>query len=102
MFAMLISIVVVFDVTGAVLLRIWIENSRPPVLLAGILAFAIAALAFAYSMRYEGLAAANAIWIGASVVLVSLLGITVFGEELSFRQLIGIVLVVIGIFAVGI
>ena len=100
MFLLLIGVTSVFDVVAAVMLRAWAGNEHLPLLVAGVVGFALAGLAFAFSMKYEGLAVANVIWIGASVVLVSLAGIWVFGERLVPSQMAGIVLVVVGILMV--
>ena len=101
MFVLLIGIIAVLDVVASVLLRIWAGNDRPLLLVLGVAGFSLAGLAFAFSMKFQGLAVANVIWIGASIILVTLMSIFAFHEHLSSRQIAGMALVIAGLCLVG-
>jgi small multidrug resistance pump len=50
-----------------------------------------------YALKYMPVAIANAVWAGASTVLVAILGVLIFKEQLTVSQLVFLSLIVIGL-----
>jgi multidrug transporter EmrE-like cation transporter len=96
-FVLLITIIGLLYVGSSILLRSWVANSKPALLAAGIVGFALTGLTFAYSMRYQGLAIANILWIGLVAVLLTVVARWIFQEGLTSRQLAGIAVIICGV-----
>jgi multidrug transporter EmrE-like cation transporter len=96
MFIFYIILTGVCDAIASVILRIWVNNHNILFLILGALGFAIAALFFALSMQYKGLAIANILWISLATIILTLLSFLIFKENLSTLQIIGIIIVFIG------
>lgn len=62
-----------------------------------VVAYILSFVFLTYALKYMPVAVANAVWAGASTVLVAVLGILVFKEQLSISQVIFLALIVIGL-----
>lgn len=65
-----------------------------------IIAFVLYGLSFLFltlALKYLPTGIANAIWAGASTILVVLLGVLIFKEKLSILQIVSLMLVVAGL-----
>ena len=79
-------VTVVADVTGVVLLGNAHGMDRPGPLVAGVLALLGGFVMFSFATRTIPAGVANAVWAGASIVLVVLLGHVFLREVLSSAQ----------------
>ena len=62
-----------------------------------VTAYLLSFVFLTYSLKHIPVGLANAVWAGASTVLVAVLGILIFKEHLSIIQLVFLSLIVIGL-----
>jgi multidrug transporter EmrE-like cation transporter len=79
-------VTVVADVTGVVLLGKAHGLERPGFLLGGVVALLLSLVTFSYATRTVPAGVANAVWAGASLVLVVLLARIFLSESISAAQ----------------
>jgi multidrug transporter EmrE-like cation transporter len=91
-----LALTVVADVAGVVLLGMARGLERPGHLLAGVLALLLGFVMFSYATRTIPAGLANAVWGGASLVLVVLLGRIFLRETISAAQYVCLGLIVAG------
>ena len=91
-----LAITIVTDVTGVVLLGKAQGLERPGHLLAGVLALLLGFVMFSFATRTVPAGLANAVWAGASLVLVVLLGRIFLSETISAAQYVCLALIVAG------
>jgi multidrug transporter EmrE-like cation transporter len=89
-------VTVVADVTGVVLLGNAHGLDRPGPLVAGAVALLLGFVMFSYATRTIPAGVANAVWAGASIVLVVLLGRVFLSETLTAPQYACLALIVVG------
>ena len=87
---------VVADVTGVVLLGAARGLERPALLLAGLLLLLFGFVMFSYATRTIPAGLANAVWAGASIVLVLVLGRIFLSESISAAQYVCLGLILAG------
>ena len=88
------------EIIGIVIAKKWNLNDNPVYLLATISLFGLVGFLFANSLKYEGMAIMNILWISFSVIIITFVGYFVFKENISLTQLAGIGIIVIGLFMV--
>lgn len=81
-----LMVTIVADVIGVVLLGAAHGLERPGLLLAGVLLLLVGFVTFSYATRTIPAGLANAVWGGASLVLVVLLGRIFLSETISAAQ----------------
>lgn len=86
-----------FDLISVYFAKFYSINKNPWFLAVACGFFAIAALFFARSLQYEGLAIVNVLWTSISVILVTVSGYFIFKEHIAPLQLLGIALTIIGL-----
>jgi multidrug transporter EmrE-like cation transporter len=91
-----LMVTVVADVTGVVLLGKAHGFERPGVLAGGVLLLLLGFVAFSYAARTVPAGVANAVWAGASIVLVVLLARIFLSETLTLPQYVCLGLIVAG------
>src|SRR4029450_2860025 len=89
-------VTVVADVTGVVVRGQAHGLERPGHLLAGVLALLLGFVMFSYATRTIPAGLANAVWAGASIVLVVLLGRIFLTETISAAQYVCLGLILAG------
>src|SRR3712207_541317 len=89
-------VTVVADVAGVVLLGQARGFERPGLLVGGVLALLFGLVMFSYATRTIPAGVANAVWAGASLVLVVLLGRLFLSETLTAAQYACLGLIVAG------
>jgi multidrug transporter EmrE-like cation transporter len=89
-------VTVVADVVGVVLLGAARGLARPGLLLAGVLLLLIGFVTFSYATRSIPTGLANAVWAGASLVLVVLLARIFLSETISAAQYVCLGLIIAG------
>lgn len=96
-----VIIINTLDLFGVLAAKYWSITKNPWLLLVTSLLFAGAGFFFARSLRFEGVAIVNIVWITISVVLVTLIGYFFFKEQITPRQLAGIFAILIGLVLVN-
>ncbi|MCW3116937.1 MAG: hypothetical protein JWM28_1019 [Chitinophagaceae bacterium] len=71
------------------------QNKLPAAI--AITAYVLSFIFLTFALKYLPVGLANAVWAGASTVLVTILGIYIFKEQLSAVQFIFLSLIVIGL-----
>ena len=71
------------------------QNKLPAAM--AVIAYLLSFVFLTFALRYLPVGLANAAWAGASTVLVAILGIFIFKEQLSTLQFIFLSLIVIGL-----
>ncbi len=92
-----IAIITLLDIAGTICAKYYSINKNYFFLLATFLLFGSAGYVFARSLKYEGMAITNVLWIALSVIVVTIIGYLAFKEEIAYIQLIGIGIIVIGL-----
>jgi multidrug transporter EmrE-like cation transporter len=89
-------VTVVADVTGVVLLGAARGLERPGLLLGGLLLLLLGFVMFSYATKTIPAGLANAVWAGASIVLVLVLGRIFLSETISAPQYVCLGLILAG------
>jgi len=89
------------DVISSVFIKEWTIHGTLADLLIGIATLAVAAVSFAFSMKYFGLAVSNVLWNSISTLLLAIIAIVFFHEKLTAIQLVGILITMFGVALVG-
>ena len=85
------------EITGDVFFKTWVVGNKPLLMWVGFVIYAIGALFWALSLRYEMLSKAISIFTILNLVIVVLIGVIFFKENISIISKIGIVLGIISI-----
>lgn len=96
-FYLLIAAINTLDLAAIISAKLWSINKNPIFLIITVLGFAGAGFFFALSLKYEGMAIANILWIVLSVILVTFVGYFFFKETIGVLQFIGIALIMTGL-----
>lgn len=100
-FYLYIVIIALLDLFAEYIAKHWTLTNKPAYLALTILGFGTAGFFFALSLKYEGVAIANILWIALTAILVTLMGYFVFKEQLSAINLIGIAVVIVGVILIN-
>ncbi len=90
-------LLILFDLAGFIALKFWHLKHNKIFLTLGMLSFALAALFVALSLKFEGIAIVNIIWVAVSAITVTLVGYYGFKEPIALHQFIGIAIIIIGL-----
>jgi len=85
---------------GDVLMKKWASSSSNIYYIIGIIVYVIAIGFLAESFKYKNMAVANAICVGFNIVTLVLISWLYFKEALTMTQLIGVGLILTGIFVI--
>ena len=92
-----IAIITVLDVAGSLAAKYYSLGKNPLLLVATFLLFGGAGLVFAKSLKYEGMAITNVLWIAFSIIAVTIIGYLYFKESITGIQMAGIVVITLGL-----
>jgi len=92
-----IIIINALDLVGVLVAKYYSINRNPWLLFLTAALFAGAGFFFARSLRFEGMAIANILWITISIILVTIMGHFLFKEQISSFQIFGIGLILLGL-----
>ncbi len=96
-FYLYIAAINTLDLLAILSAKMWHITGKPYYLVGTALGFAMAGIFFALSLKYEGMAVTNVLWIAISVILVAAMGYFVFKEHITSLQLVGMGCVILGI-----
>jgi len=100
MFYLYLFAMLMFDLFGLTMAKYWQINHHILYFICSIVSYAIMAVFLILALKYEGVAITNIIWVALSAVGMTLVGFYLFKEPIVFRQLIGIIIIIIGIIIV--
>lgn len=96
-FYLYIAAINTLDLLAILSAKMWHVTGKPYYLVGTALGFAMAGIFFALSLKYEGMAITNVLWIAISVILVAAMGYFVFKEHITSWQFVGMGCVILGI-----
>ncbi|HRZ85522.1 MAG TPA: SMR family transporter [Candidatus Paceibacterota bacterium] len=99
-FFLLIGIAVLLEVIGDIFFKKWSINNRIILLIAGLLIYFVGTAFWAISLKYEYLSKAISIFTILNLIIVVLVGVIYFKEDLSLINRIGIGLGVLSVFLI--
>lgn len=85
------------EIAGDVFFKKWTVGNKPLLMWVGLIIYSIGALFWAFSLKYEMLSKAISIFTILNLVIVALIGIIFFKENISLVSKLGIVLGLISI-----
>jgi small multidrug resistance pump len=85
------------EIVGDIFFKKWAIENKPFLIVAGFLIYSLGALFWALSLKYEILSKAISIFTIINLVIVTLVGILFFKEDVSLVGKIGILLGIISI-----
>lgn len=94
-----IFIFIILAETGAqFFLQKQITSDKNHFLILGVILYSIVGLGYYGILTYgKKLAIANSLFNAGSEIMVALLGFAIFGQKLSYTQILGLILVIVGI-----
>lgn len=93
----LLLIAVLLEVAGDVLFKKWALGSRNLLLILGLLVYFIGTVFWAVSLKYEFLSKAISVFTIMNLILVVLVGVVLFKEDLTLLNKIGIILGIVSV-----
>lgn len=66
--------------------------------LISVICYIVVCLLLVKSYRFRGMGIVNCIWSGISILFILVIGIFFFNESINMNDIIGIILIIIGIF----
>jgi small multidrug resistance pump len=97
MFFCLIAVAVAFEVVGDVFFKRWSIEGKNVLLAVGLLIYFIGTVFWAVSLKYEYLSKAISVFTVMNLVIVALVGMIYFKEDLSSINKLGIALGVLSV-----
>jgi multidrug transporter EmrE-like cation transporter len=96
-FFILILIAVALEALADILFKKWAQTNHTGLIIAGLIIYFIGTIAWAFSLKYEYLSRAITIFSILNLIIVVLVGVFLFKEDLSLVNKIGIVLGIISV-----
>lgn len=96
-----IGAITLFDIAGVLCAKFYSINKHPLLLFATVIFFGCAGFLFAKSLKYEGMAITNVLWIALSIIAITILGYFIFKENITPIQLTGVGVIMIGLILIN-
>lgn len=96
-FFALILLAVILEIIGDVLFKKWSIENKNILLVIGFVIYIIGGFFWAFSLKYEYLSKAITVFTVLNLVIVALIGILIFKEDLSFINKIGILIGILSV-----
>lgn len=93
----LLVVAIIFEVLGTSALKATQEFTRPLPTLLMVLCYGAAFYCLSWTLRTIPVGIAYGVWSGLGVVLISLVGIFVYGQKLDLAAIIGLGLIIAGV-----
>ncbi len=88
---------VLFETAAVIFMKMSVGFQHKWYSVGAVLAYALSFVFLTLSLKYLPAGIANALWAGASALLVAVLGIFIFQERLNIFQAVSLLLIVIGL-----
>jgi len=98
----LIASAVVLEIVGDIFFKKWSIDSKNTLLYAGLLIYFIGTIFWAISLKYEYLSKAISVFTVLNLIIIVLVGVLYFKEELSLINKVGIGLGILSVILVEI
>jgi len=94
----LLFILIIIEVISTNFIQSYINNKNIIYIISGCSGYLIVGILFYYYLLYYkgSLAIGNILWQVCNVLLVTLLSVLYYKEKLSYKQIIGIILIILG------
>lgn len=99
-FLILVFLTALFEAVGDSVLKKWAIDGKPLFFILGLLAYFSATVVWAFSLKYEFLSKAISIATIINLIIVVLVGVIYFKEDLSWTNKIGILLGILSVFLI--
>lgn len=96
-----LGIAILSEIAGTLSLKLSVGFTRLSWTLFSIGLYLIMLYCLSYAMRVVPLSVAYGLWTGSGTFLTAILGVVVFHETLTIGQIVGLVLLVIGVVALN-
>ncbi len=96
-FFVLIGVAVILEIVADILFKNWSVSNKNILLIIGLVIYFVGTVFWAFSLRHEYLSKAIAIFTILNLVVISLVGVLYFKEDLSTTNKIGITLGVVSV-----
>ncbi|GAW98969.1 DMT family transporter [Secundilactobacillus mixtipabuli] len=96
-----LGISIITEIIGAIALKLSKEFTQASWTLLSIAVFLIMLYCLSYAMRVVPLSVAYGLWSGAGTVLTAALDVTLFHVSFSIGEILGLVLIVVGIISLN-
>ncbi len=93
-----ILLITLLDIIGLACAKQWYVSHNKFYIIIGSLCFAFIPFVFSFTSKYASSGVANAAWAGLTTALVTISGIVIFKELISTWQIIGILIIILGLF----
>jgi len=97
-----LALAILFEVGWAIFMKLSIGFTKTPFTIATIIMYLLSVVFLALATKKMDIGTAYAIWAGAGVSLIAILGMTYFKEPVSTLKLASLALVVAGIIGLSI
>jgi multidrug transporter EmrE-like cation transporter len=97
LFFSLVFVAVLFEAAADIYFKKWSMESRNILLGIGMALYTVGTLIWAYSLKYEFLSKAISIFTILNLIVIVLVGVLFFKEELTTLNILGIILGVISV-----
>jgi len=101
-FLLLIGSAVILEVVADLFFKKWALSNRQVLFVAGLLVYFVGTVFWAFSLKYELLSRAGVVFTVVNMIVLTLVGILVFKENLSLVNKIGIGLGVLSVILIEI
>jgi multidrug transporter EmrE-like cation transporter len=102
LFLILVFLAVFFEVVADVIFKQWSINHRSTIFAAGMVVYLLGTALWAFSLKYEYLAKAGAVFTLLNLVALTLIGLLFYKEDLSLTNKVGIGLAIVSIILIEI
>ncbi len=92
-----LGLTVLFETAAVIFMKMSSGFQHKWYSVGAVLAYALSFVFLTLSLKYLPAGLANALWAGASALLVAVLGIFIFQEKLSFFQAVSLLLIIVGL-----
>lgn len=96
-----LGLAIIAEVAGSAALKQSVGFTKPTFAFLSVASFAIALFFLSLALRSVPPGIAYAMWAGIGIVLVSLIGVVVFGQTLDVAAIAGIGLIVCGVIVIN-
>lgn len=97
LFLILVTLAVALEVIADVLFKKWAIGNKNYLLMVGLVIYMIGTTFWAYSLRYEYLSKAISVFAVLNLIILVLVGVLFFKEDLSTTNKIGVILGILSV-----
>lgn len=96
-FYLYILLLVGIDICAITTSKQWQVSGKIYWLIISMILFALMPIIFARATRYTASGVANAVWVAASSILITIAGYFIFKEHLTWMQIAGLLIIIAGL-----